>query len=195
MYKNYDVLVKSVLLGEEGVGKTSLCHRLSTNEFRQIYESTIGVDFSSKLVKVDGKSYKLQLWDTAGQERFRCVVNAYFKRVNLALIMFDYTKLDSFMKLPYWIDEINNNSPNAEIIILGNKIDLDKVVTDKQVEDFFKVVNYTFIPISVKNNTNIKKILTLITKKLKTMQIEEKPKYVLNKKSKVTTIKENCCFQ
>jgi len=138
MYKKYDMLVKSVLLGEEGVGKTSLCYRLNTNNFKKIYETTIGVDFSSKIIEVNGKCYKLQLWDTAGQERFRCVVNSYFRRVDLAIIMFDYTNINSFKKLPYWIDQIKINSHNSEIIILGNKIDLGKVVTDKEVKIFFK---------------------------------------------------------
>jgi len=194
MYKNYDMLVKSVLLGEEGVGKTSLCYRLNTNNFKEIYESTIGVDFSSKIVEVNGKCYKLQLWDTAGQERFRCVVNSYFRRVDLAIIMFDYTNINSFKKIPYWIDQIKINSPNSEIIILGNKIDLGKVVTDKEVEEFFQVFNYTFIPISVKDNTNVKKLLEIINGKIRNIPLDEIRKKSAQKNlNKFDKVKKDCC--
>ena len=194
MYKNYDMLVKSVLLGEEGVGKTSLCYRLNTNNFKEIYESTIGVDFSSKIVEVNGKCYKLQLWDTAGQERFRCVVNSYFRRVDLAIIMFDYTNINSFKKIPYWIDQIKINSPNSEIIILGNKIDLGKVVTDKEVEEFFQVFNYTFIPISVKDNTNVKKLLEIINGKIRNIPLDEiRQKSAQKNLTKLDKVKKNCC--
>jgi len=194
MYKNYDMLVKSVLLGEEGVGKTSLCYRLNTNNFKEIYESTIGVDFSSKIVEVNGKCYKLQLWDTAGQERFRCVINSYFRKVDLAIIMFDYTNINSFKKLPYWIDQIKINSPNSEIIILGNKIDLGKVVTDKDVEEFFQVFNYTFIPISVKDNTNVKKLLEIINGKIRNIPLDEiRQKSAQKNLTKLDKVKKNCC--
>ncbi len=188
------MLVKSVLLGEEGVGKTSLCYRLNTNTFKKIYEITICVDFSSKIVEVNGKCYKLQLWDTAGQERFRCVVNAYFRQVNLALIMFDYTNVNSFNKIPYWINQIKINSPNSEIIILGNKIDLNKVVTDKEIEDFFQVYNYTFIPISVKDNTNVKKLLEIINSKIRNIPLDEIRKNSARKNlTKLDKVKKNCC--
>jgi Ras-related protein Rab-8A len=194
MYKKYDMLVKSVLLGEEGVGKTSLCYRLNTNNFKKIYETTIGVDFSSKIIEVNGKCYKLQLWDTAGQERFRCVVNSYFRRVDLAIIMFDYTNINSFKKLPYWIDQIKINSHNSEIIILGNKIDLGKVVTDKEVEDFFQVFNYTFIQISVKDNTNIKKLLEIINGKIRNIPLDElRRNSALKNLTKLDKVKKNCC--
>ena len=188
------MLVKSVLLGEEGVGKTSLCYRLNTNNFKKIYETTIGVDFSSKIIEVNGKCYKLQLWDTAGQERFRCVVNSYFRRVDLAIIMFDYTNINSFKKLPYWIDQIKINSHNSEIIILGNKIDLGKVVTDKEVEDFFQVFNYTFIQISVKDNTNIKKLLEIINGKIRNIPLDElRRNSALKNLTKLDKVKKNCC--
>eukprot|EP01016_Furgasonia_blochmanni_P037047 TRINITY_DN4317_c0_g1_i2.p2 TRINITY_DN4317_c0_g1~~TRINITY_DN4317_c0_g1_i2.p2 ORF type:complete len:102 (+),score=24.62 TRINITY_DN4317_c0_g1_i2:100-405(+) len=79
MQKEYDYLFKLVIIGNSGVGKSSLLLRFADDQFNENYLATIGVDFRFRTLKVDGKSVKLQIWDTAGQERFRTITNAYYK--------------------------------------------------------------------------------------------------------------------
>lgn len=77
--KEYDYLFKLVIIGNSGVGKSSVLLRFSDDQFNESYITTIGVDFRFKTLNVDGKNVKLQIWDTAGQERFRTITNAYYK--------------------------------------------------------------------------------------------------------------------
>lgn len=79
MSREYDYLFKLVIVGNSGVGKSSILLRFSDDQFNESYLTTIGVDFRFKTLKIDGKTIKLQIWDTAGQERFRTITNAYYK--------------------------------------------------------------------------------------------------------------------
>ena len=110
MTNDFDVILKVILLGDQGVGKTSLCNRLCNNTFNLKTKATIGVDLFIKTFHTDNKSFKLQLWDTAGQENFRCITDQYFRKVSVVLLLFDYSNLDSFKNLPYWINEIKTKS-------------------------------------------------------------------------------------
>ena len=87
--KDYDYLVKLLLIGDAGVGKSTLCEKLSRGEFINTYNSTIGVDFFSLFVPIDHKMYKIQIWDTAGQERFKAITRSYYKNSKIVLFMID----------------------------------------------------------------------------------------------------------
>jgi len=82
---------KIVFIGDVAVGKTSIMNRIVENKFKDTYEPSIGVDFSTKLVKYKGKSIKLQIWDSAGQERYKGLIPAYIKHAAIVFVVYDIT--------------------------------------------------------------------------------------------------------
>ena len=118
--------VKLVMLGNQGCGKTSLVMRCLYDNFEPQYGGTIGIDFMSHNIVLDGKTTRLQIWDTAGQERFRSLVPSYIRDSRISLLLYDVTNEDSFNKVQWWIDTIKRERTKDDsiIIIVGNKIDL-----------------------------------------------------------------------
>ncbi|XP_056136996.1 ras-related protein Rab-33B-like [Lampris incognitus] len=118
---------KIIVIGDSGVGKTCLTHRLCGGEFPTRAEATIGVDFRERLVEIEGECIKLQLWDTAGQERFRkSMVQHYYRDIHSVLFVYDVTCPASFISLPAWIEECRQNSLGQDVprYLVGNKSDL-----------------------------------------------------------------------
>ncbi|CAL9700844.1 unnamed protein product [Knipowitschia caucasica] len=128
---------KVLMIGDSGVGKTCLTHRLCAGEFPSRVEATIGVDFRERTVEIDGENIKLQLWDTAGQERFRkSMVPHYYRNVHAVLFIYDVTCPATFTGLSSWIEECRQNSLGQDIprFLVGNKSDLrDPSRADLQV--------------------------------------------------------------
>ncbi|KAH8150864.1 uncharacterized protein LAJ45_05045 [Morchella importuna] len=125
----YDYLAKIVLLGPSGCGKSCLLHRFVRGEWRVLTSQTIGVEFSSKIIKVGTgprrKRIKLQLWDTAGQERFRSVTRSYYRGAAGALLVYDITNHTTFASLPTFLTDARAlASPNLALLLVGNKNDL-----------------------------------------------------------------------
>ncbi|KAN0064152.1 hypothetical protein ACQY0O_003319 [Thecaphora frezii] len=117
---------KVVILGTQGVGKTSLVHRYTSGQFSaSSIPSTIGASFLTKKLIVDGVKVRLQLWDTAGQERFRSMAPMYYRGSNAAVIVYDITSMQSFMDVKSWIEELRKNmSYDLVIHVVGAKLDL-----------------------------------------------------------------------
>ncbi|KAI1609223.1 rab family protein [Exophiala viscosa] len=125
----YDYLAKVVLLGPSGTGKSCLLHRFVKQEWRVLSSQTIGVEFSSKIVKIGSgtsrRRIKLQLWDTAGTERFRSVSRSYYRGAAGAILVYDVASLSSFNALPTFLSDARAlASPNLTVILAGNKSDL-----------------------------------------------------------------------
>ncbi|UZJ56602.1 hypothetical protein CBS101457_005922 [Exobasidium rhododendri] len=118
--------LKVVILGAQGVGKTSLVHRYTSGHFSaSSVPSTIGASFLTKKLIVDDVKVRLQLWDTAGQERFRSMAPMYYRGSNAAVIVYDITNPSSFQDVKTWIDELRKNVHSDLIIhIVGSKADL-----------------------------------------------------------------------
>ena len=95
--------VKILILGDAGVGKTSLTSRFADDFFSMHYISTIGVDFKTKMIKIKNKNVKYQVWDTAGQERFRSIAKAYYRGVSGILLAFSVTDRASFENIENWL--------------------------------------------------------------------------------------------
>ncbi len=91
MIKDNDYLIKLILIGSSGVGKTSILTQFADNKFSQNYLTTIGVDFRFKTIKYENKNVKFQIWDTAGQERFRTITSAYYKGADGIIMVYDVT--------------------------------------------------------------------------------------------------------
>ncbi|KAL2839775.1 P-loop containing nucleoside triphosphate hydrolase protein [Aspergillus pseudodeflectus] len=125
----YDYLAKVILLGPSGAGKSCVLHRFVKNEWRVLSSQTIGVEFSSRIVKLGSgprrTRIKLQLWDTAGTERFRSVSRSYYRGAAGAILIYDVASHASFSSLPtFLMDARALASPNLTVLLAGNKSDL-----------------------------------------------------------------------
>lgn len=147
---------KIILTGDVAVGKTAMINRLLGSKFNDEYEPSIGVDFFSKTLKFKGKQIKLQIWDSAGQEKFRSLIPNYIRGASLIFLLYDVTNKNSFNHLPDWIKFINNIE-NTNIVIIGNKIDLEdnREVTIEEGRKFAKDNNYEIFEISAKEGTGL----------------------------------------
>ncbi|XP_076437727.1 uncharacterized protein LOC143276941 [Babylonia areolata] len=125
-HKGYAFLFKYVLVGDCGVGKTSLLKRFSNDIFVETHVYTIGVDFDIKTVELpNGDAVKLQMWDTAGQERFRTITTSYYRGSNGVIVVYDTTDEESFISVPRWVTEVQRYcSEDTECIVVGTKSDL-----------------------------------------------------------------------
>ncbi|KAE8145376.1 P-loop containing nucleoside triphosphate hydrolase protein [Aspergillus avenaceus] len=138
----YDYLAKIILLGPSGAGKSCVLHRFVKNEWRVLSSQTIGVEFSSRIVKLGAGSrrtrIKLQLWDTAGTERFRSVSRSYYRGAAGAILVYDISSHISFASLPtFLMDARALASPNLTVLLAGNKTDLSSETSlyNDSVED------------------------------------------------------------
>ncbi|XP_044461310.1 ras-related protein Rab2BV-like [Mangifera indica] len=122
----YDYLFKIVLIGDSGVGKSNILSRFTRNEFCLESKSTIGVEFATRTLKVEGKTVKAQIWDTAGQERYRAITSAYYRGAVGALLVYDITKRQTFDNVQRWLRELRDHADsNIVIMLAGNKSDLN----------------------------------------------------------------------
>ncbi|KDQ12399.1 hypothetical protein BOTBODRAFT_112869 [Botryobasidium botryosum FD-172 SS1] len=127
-----DFLMKFIVIGEAGTGKSCLLHHFIQNTFKEHSQHTIGVEFSSRTVMIGEKRIKLQLWDTAGQERFRSVTRSYYRGAAGALLVYDITNRASFLTLPKWLADARAlASPQLVTVLVGTKTDRDD---ERQVE-------------------------------------------------------------
>jgi small GTP-binding protein len=116
-------IYKTVLVGEGGVGKTSITVRYTENRFDEEMKMTIGVNFASKKMTIDGSNVTLMLWDLGGQPRFRDVISDYFKGARIAVAVYDATRNFSLQRLSDWLNRVKENAPDCQFIFVGNKID------------------------------------------------------------------------
>ena len=158
---NFNYLLKFIVIGDSSVGKSNILLRYTQNEFNQEYQSTIGVEFGAKNIKINNKIYRIQIWDTAGQENFRSITRAYYKNSVCALVVYDITKRESFENVQSWIQDCRNQSPKTIIMILvGNKNDLEneRDVSFDEGEQFAKNNNMMFYETSAKTGKNVNEI-------------------------------------
>ncbi|XP_025896436.1 ras and EF-hand domain-containing protein-like [Nothoprocta perdicaria] len=119
-----DPILRLVLAGDSGAGKSSFLLRLCSNEFSGDVPSTLGVDFRVKQLLVDGEPTTLQIWDTAGQERFRSIARSYFRKAHGVLLLYDVSNQSSFLSVRQWIEDIKVAEGPLPLMLVGNKIDL-----------------------------------------------------------------------
>jgi len=103
-----EYLFKVVLIGDSAVGKSNLLSRFARNEFDSNSKATIGVEFQTQVVEIDGKEVKAQIWDTAGQERFRAVTSAYYRGAFGALVVYDISRRGTFDSIKRWLEELTS---------------------------------------------------------------------------------------
>ena len=148
---------KIILVGDSGVGKTSILKKFINNEFNEDIKCTINIDFFSKSIKIDKNLYtNLKIYDTAGQEKYRALIKNYYQGTDGIILVFDLTNENSFNKLKSWINEVSDNTEKAQIILVGNKADLiERKIDEETAENFAKQRDIKYIETSAKEGTNI----------------------------------------
>ena len=153
---------KIILIGNSGVGKTSITNNAVKNVFFESYKATIGMEIFSLFVKVNHIIIKLQIWDTCGQEIYRSLISNFYRNSSLAVIVYSIDKKNSFKDIELWLKELRlHSSPDIKIILIGNKSDLDykrevtyeegaKYLEDERIMSFYET--------SAKTGDNVKKL-------------------------------------
>jgi len=170
---DYDHLLKYLIIGNSGVGKSCLLLRYSENEYSDKHIITIGVDFKIKSLTIDGQKVKTNIWDTAGQERFKNITVSYYKGASGVMLVYDITDKESFDKLGDWLIEVEKNAPsNVYKILIGNKSDLgdQRQVTYDQGKEFADTYEMKFIETSAKSSLNVEDAFTTMTKEIITLK-------------------------
>ena len=204
------ITCKIVLLGESGVGKTSIISRYVSNKFSEVLMSTTGASFATKKVEIDqDHKIKFQIWDTAGQERFRSLAKIFYQNASVAILVYDITKRKTFEKIrEIWIEEIKNNAPPDIILALaGNKSDMyeSEAVTLNEGKELAKEITAIFKSTSAMLAYGIDELFTDIAKKfinpersfsvqnMTAKEVEFRKGVKLKKQQKKTKDKKKCC--
>ncbi|PAN16778.1 hypothetical protein PAHAL_3G085800 [Panicum hallii] len=163
--EEYDYLFKVVLIGDSGVGKSNLLSRFTRNEFCLESKSTIGVEFATRTLHVEGKIIKAQIWDTAGQERYRAITSAYYRGALGAVLVYDVSKPTTFENISRWLKELRDHADsNIRIMLVGNKTDLRhlRAVTTEDAQNFAEAEGLSYIETSALEATNVEEAFQLI---------------------------------
>lgn len=165
----YEELFKIVLIGDSGVGKTNMMTQYLRKEFNENSKATVGVEFGSKVMEIEGKQVKAQIWDTAGQERYKSITSAYYKGAKGAFVVYDITRKETFESVDKWISDLNHSADkNLIIILVGNKSDLEEQRQVQTVEGEEKAKNkeMCFFETSALNGNNLEKAFEFLLKKV-----------------------------
>jgi len=165
------VLLKVIILGDSGVGKTSLMNQYVNRKFSNQYKATIGADFLTKDVMIDDRLVTMQIWDTAGQERFQSLGVAFYRGADCCVLVYDVTNANSFKSLDSWRDEfLIQASPrdpeNFPFVVLGNKIDLEnRAVSTKRAQTWCQSKNeIPYFEVSAKEAINVEQAFQTIAR-------------------------------
>jgi Ras-related protein Rab-1A len=163
----YDLLFKILIIGDSGVGKSSIMVQFVDKTFSDSYMSTIGVDFKIKTININGKCIKLQIWDTAGQERFRTITSSYYKGAHGIMLVYDITDVESFNNIKQWLVDVERYADEQVCkLIVGNKVDLaanKRAVSFETAKAFCDNLDIAFMETSAKKVSDTDKVfLTLV---------------------------------
>ena len=158
----FELSFKLIIIGDSGVGKSCLALRATKDSFEKLYSATIGFEFMTFFIRVDGKAIKLQIWDTCGQEVYRSLISSFYNNSALAIIVYSIDNDESFNHLEFWLNELRNKgNPDINIFLIGNKVDLEdnRKVTKEEAIDFVDNNKIKlFLETSAKTGFNAKNI-------------------------------------
>ena len=197
---------KLIFLGDQSVGKSCILNRFMNDTFTEEYQATIGLDFQSKNVQIDGQDIHLLLYDTAGQEKFRSLIPMYTRDANIILLVYDISSQDSFDHLPNWLNDLSNvNMDEAIFALVGNKNDLGdkREVSTEDGKKFAEEHNFIFQETSAKTGDGFSELFykSLFEKiRIKFRPAGQQPspevkeiKFNIEEEAKKTENKKGCC--
>ncbi|WRX20141.1 Small GTPase - like 10 [Theobroma cacao] len=183
-----EYLFKIVIIGDSAVGKSNLLSRYARNEFNPNSKATIGVEFQTQSMEIDGKEVKAQIWDTAGQERFRAVTSAYYRGAVGALIVYDISRRTTFDSVGRWLDELKtylfasedvkacaylkvyaaHSDTTVARMLVGNKCDLETIrdVSVEEGKSLAEAEGLFFMETSALDSTNVKKAFEIVIREI-----------------------------
>tara|TARA_A100000164_G_C21882395_1_gene760944 strand:- start:1001 stop:1600 length:600 start_codon:yes stop_codon:yes gene_type:complete len=153
---NYDFLYKIIVIGDQYVGKTSILNKINNIDHKCL-TTTIGVDFSSKIIIFDDKKIaKVRIWDTAGHERFNTITSNYYRNADAIILCFDVTNKNTFYNLETWLNSIKEKNDNKlmPILIVGNKNDIKNNFDLNELKQLCKKINSKYLLVSSYNDTS-----------------------------------------
>eukprot|EP01090_Pellita_catalonica_P015537 TRINITY_DN4234_c0_g1_i2.p1 TRINITY_DN4234_c0_g1~~TRINITY_DN4234_c0_g1_i2.p1 ORF type:complete len:204 (-),score=40.41 TRINITY_DN4234_c0_g1_i2:110-721(-) len=165
----YDHLFKILLVGDSGVGKSSLLLRFTDDMFQETFISTIGVDFKIRTVQIEDKTIKLQIWDTAGQERFRTITSSYYRGAHGIIVVYDITDKVTFNNAKMWLSEIDRYACGSVTkLLVGNKSDKEdqRDVTPSDGQEFASQYGMLFSEASAKGGTGVEEAFLKLVKEI-----------------------------
>ena len=169
-YNQYDLSFKMIVIGDAGVGKSCLTTKASKGVFDESYSATVGFEFLTFNVKIDGKVIKLQIWDTCGQEIYRSLISSFYRNASLAMMVYAIDSRESFVHIETWLKEVKlQSNPDIKIFLIGNKADLEgeRKVQVEEAKQFQKEndIHY-FNEASAKSGVNAQEVFVEAAKLL-----------------------------
>ena len=198
---DFEFLIKLVVIGDSGVGKTNFIFKFTEGKFSPIHVATVGFDHKSKIINLSNtkKKVKLQIWDTTGQERYMSVNRNIFHKVQGIILMYDITDRDTYENISKWLELIRQNVPNKPMILVGNKLDLaneKRIVSKEEAEKIAEDNHIESFEGSGYSGENVDKIFSAIAEKVYKYLIEERNEEKDNNYIKITSSnnkKRKCC--
>jgi len=174
----YDMCVKSIIIGDSGVGKSSLLYRYTDQDWNPHYIATIGVDFKVLTFERQSNIVKLQLWDTAGQERFRGITHSYYRGAHGVMVVFDLTNMESFENVATWLADVRKfGAEGMPMILVGNKNDCGpkRLVTTEMGQALADKIGCKYVETSAKENTKVDDAFTYLVDECLARRSKPKP--------------------
>ncbi|XP_017490599.1 PREDICTED: ras-related protein Rab-23 [Rhagoletis zephyria] len=170
-----EIAIKVVIVGNGGVGKSSMIQRYCKGIFTKDYKKTIGVDFLERQIEIDGEDVRIMLWDTAGQEEFDAITKAYYRGAQACVLTFSTTDRASFEAIRDWKRKVENECNEIPTVIVQNKIDLieQSVVSADEVETLARQLNCRLIRTSVKEDVNVASVFRYLATKCHQLMLNE----------------------
>lgn len=168
-------LLKVVIAGDGAVGKTSLIRRYCESKFQASRVATIGVDFATQLVKLKTGPVKLSIWDMAGQERFAVVREGFYRGSRAAALVYDVTDPLSLEHLTRWHTEVLRDAPSQGLVVVGNKIDLQRAVPAKDGRSFAASIQAPYLETSALSSQGVSALFETLARLASVSGRREKP--------------------
>jgi small GTP-binding protein len=169
-------IFKTVLIGEGGVGKTSITLRYTEGRFDENMMLTIGANFASKKLEINGSALTLMIWDLGGQPRFRDVVGDYFRGTKVAIAVCDVSRSYSLGRLTDWVNRLMESAPKSDLLIVGNKTDErtnGSGVSFEEGMEFAEKYGTQYVEVSAKTGEGIDDMFEMVAQHLMKKHLEQ----------------------